>query len=125
MYIIYICSGGVPKVWWYGVFDSHYQALVIDLYDTSLRDLLRHHNHSLPIPTIVNIATKLLPILADIHNHSIIHRDIKPHNIGIRQGHDGQPDEYYLFDFGISKTYMLSDNEHIMFRDNKGEEGTE
>lgn len=126
----------MPKVWWYGVFETNYQALVIDLYDTSLRDVVKKNNGSLAMSTIGNVARQLLPILENIHNHSIVHRDIKPHNIGVkvRGGGGGddtkimprrdsfllqQNNEYYFFDFGISKTF-LSDDKHIRFRDDKG-----
>ena len=124
-------AGGIPKMWWYGVFDTKYQALVIDLYSNSLREVLRHHNGSLPLSTIVKVAIQLLPVLENIHNHSIVHRDIKPHNIGINGGGDGgggrrgggrrtTTAEFFIYDFGLSKTYMLRGNKHITFRDNKG-----
>ncbi|MEB3160012.1 MAG: serine/threonine-protein kinase [Synechocystis sp.] len=44
----------------------------------------------------------ILPVLAFIHQRRIIHRDIKPDNIILRQG-DGQP---ILIDFGIIKETM-------------------
>jgi serine/threonine protein kinase len=125
----------VPKVWWYGIFETNYQALVIDLYDTSLRDVVKKNNGSLAMSTIGNVARQLLPILENIHNHSIVHRDIKPHNIGVkvRGGSDDtkimprrdsfllqQSNEYYFFDFGISKTFLSDDNKHIRFRDDRG-----
>ncbi|MBD2017521.1 protein kinase [Microcoleus sp. FACHB-53] len=51
---------------------------------------------------VKEILLSILPILDYVHNRGIIHRDIKPNNIILRQ-HDGKP---VLIDFGIAKETM-------------------
>ena len=121
--LLLLVTEGIPKVWWYGVFESKYQAMVIDKYDTTLRDILVGANASLPVPIIVDAAIKLLPILERIHNRSIVHSDIKPRNIGVMYGNDEKnmlENEYYFFDFGLSRKYIKS-SQHINFREKHGE----
>jgi serine/threonine protein kinase len=61
-----------------------------------LRQLIRHHN-SLSQQSIVYVIACIGSALNHLHRHQIIHRDVKPENIGF----DGQG-RPYLFDFGIS-----------------------
>jgi serine/threonine-protein kinase len=59
-------------------------------------------NGSLGERDVKEILLSILPILDYVHNRGIIHRDIKPNNIILRQ-HDGKP---VLIDFGIAKETM-------------------
>ena len=93
---------------------------MIDLYDTSLKHILNENNMSLPKPYVIKAGAKLLQILEQIHNRSVIHRDIKPHNIGVNYGFPHKDDSFSIFDFGISKLYVKDNNIHIPFVDNKG-----
>ncbi|NJN48723.1 MAG: serine/threonine protein kinase [Alkalinema sp. RL_2_19] len=54
--------------------------------------------------TVQNLLQQMLPVLAYIHDRGIIHRDIKPDNIILRQK-DGIP---VLIDFGAVKEAMNS-----------------
>jgi serine/threonine protein kinase len=45
--------------------------------------------------------------LENIHEKSIIHRDIKPHNFMLKAG------ELYIIDFGMSTFYIDEHNEHL------------
>ena len=51
---------------------------------------------------ILNLLSQLLPILKEIHQKGILHRDIKPDNIIRNQ----QNDEFVLIDFGIAKKVL-------------------
>lgn len=56
----------------------------------------------LPEKTVQNILANLLPVVAHVHSEGIVHRDIKPDNIILRQK-DGKP---VLIDFGAVKETM-------------------
>ena len=49
--------------------------------------------------TVTAILSSLLPVLTQVHQHRIVHRDIKPDNIILRH-RDGQP---VLIDFGAGE----------------------
>ncbi len=56
----------------------------------------------LPERAVQNILANLLPVVAHVHSEGIVHRDIKPDNIILRQK-DGKP---VLIDFGAVKETM-------------------
>jgi serine/threonine-protein kinase len=62
----------------------------------SLRELLRRES-PLPIPTTVQIATKIADVLLYLHEHGVIHRDLKPENVMLLP--DGG---VKIMDFGIA-----------------------
>ncbi|MDP1834694.1 MAG: protein kinase [Chlamydiales bacterium] len=65
---------------------------LIDLYDLSLDQLAESPNVN--IQTQINYLTQLFTGLAFVHDAKLVHKDIKPNNIGIKE------DEAYLADFG-------------------------
>lgn len=66
----------------------------------NLRQELEQNNfNSFNEKQILELLLKILPILQEIHNRGIFHRDIKPDNI-IRNSKNGK---FVLIDFGISK----------------------
>jgi len=81
---------------------SHGLALVLeDFGGISLREWLKEGSTSdFELSTFFHIATQLTEAVRDIHDHGVIHKDLKPDNILI------EPGEVYikLTDFGISTT---------------------
>jgi serine/threonine-protein kinase len=73
---------------------------------TDLRALLKKQA---PIPPAyaVFLVGQAARALDTAHRKGLVHRDVKPGNLLIQQGVDGDPDHVYLSDFGITK-YALS-----------------
>lgn len=61
-------------------------------------------NGALKEQTVVSILSELLSVLSVVHQHGVIHRDIKPDNVILRQK-DSKP---VLIDFGAVKVMMRS-----------------
>ncbi|ANP49402.1 serine/threonine-protein kinase [Streptomyces griseochromogenes] len=68
-----------------------------------LRALL-DRNGPLPVPAALRIAGQLASALDAAHEHDLVHRDVKPANVLVARGVDGDhPEHVYLTDFGIAK----------------------
>jgi len=73
--------------------------LVMDFVPNNLQNLLdENESHTLPLNKTLEIAEQLLKILQYTHSQGVVHKDLKPRNIGL--------DDYgnvILFDFNIAK----------------------
>jgi serine/threonine-protein kinase len=76
--------------------DIHYIAMELVRGET-LKQYIQHTN-GLPIEEAVRIAMALCGALQTAHEHGIIHRDVKPHNVLISREGDVK-----MTDFGIAK----------------------
>lgn len=94
----------IPAIHWYGSHNENI-CLVMSLYDCSLYDYIISKK-ILSISKIKSIICQLINILHSVHDNFVIHRDIKPQNIMIKNG------ELYLIDFGFSIFYIDSNGEH-------------
>lgn len=108
---------GIPKMRTFGT-TKEYNFIVMDELGYSLEYLKQHEKISLN--AIYNIGHQLITILNDIHMVGIIHRDIKPDNILFGK----QSDKLYLIDFGLSKTYIDNQWNHLPISFNKQMIGT-
>jgi serine/threonine protein kinase len=73
---------------------------------TDLRALLKKQA-PLPPGDAIFLTGQAARALDAAHRKGLVHRDVKPGNLLIEHGQDGDPDHVYLSDFGITK-YMLS-----------------
>ncbi len=64
-----------------------------------------------------------IDIIQVVHQHRIIHRDIKPDNFLIGNT-ESTKDTVFIIDFGLAKAYQNSESEHIPYREGKNLTGT-
>eukprot|EP01061_Rhynchopus_euleeides_P020944 TRINITY_DN34045_c0_g1_i1.p1 TRINITY_DN34045_c0_g1~~TRINITY_DN34045_c0_g1_i1.p1 ORF type:complete len:342 (+),score=134.18 TRINITY_DN34045_c0_g1_i1:283-1308(+) len=88
--------------------------LVFQLLGPSLDALLKSSEAgSFSTNTTAWVGSQIMDCIQHVHNRGFLHRDIKPHNfvIGVRENRA----KLYVIDFGLSKTYMTEDAQHIPF----------
>lgn len=71
--------------------------LVMPLIRGTLRDLLRQYEGMLPLEEVIPLFTQLCSAVDAAHTQGIIHRNLKPQNIFLRQG-----EQVLLSDFAIA-----------------------
>ena len=98
----------IPIVYWYGKY-KEYICTIMPLYECSVNEYIKLK--SLTPSKIYTIMLKTIEIIENVHHKFVIHRDIKPDNIMIRNG------ELFLIDFGFSTFYINEDKEHIPYHD--------
>jgi casein kinase 1 len=109
MYLFLKQVRGVPKMRTFGgnEFGSY---IVMDLMDGELL--------SKPPTSLIDCGKTILRILEGIHDVGIIHRDIKPQNIMVRNN------QLYLVDFGLARFYKNLQDKHIPMKTNQSMVGT-
>ena len=101
---------GFPQLKWYGSTDK-VTYLVTDLLDHSISDLVEKGGR-IEMEIVLLLGKQMIQRLQVLHNHFLLHRDIKPQNFML----NGETNKLYLIDFGFCKRYNYDGN-HI-------EEGT-
>jgi serine/threonine protein kinase len=91
----------VVRVYEVGLLPDGTLACALELLDgLTLRETLARDGR-LPPARAIDIAVQLLSALAAIHEHRIVHRDVKPGNVMLVQGRKGL--RVKLIDFGAAK----------------------
>jgi len=103
---------GIPTMRNYGHEDGfHY--LIIDYLDKPLDQLI------MTKPDCLTFFIDAVKVIETIHKLGIIHRDIKPDNLMIKERN-----QLYVIDFGLSKWFLDSSGNHIKEKTNKPMVGT-
>jgi eukaryotic-like serine/threonine-protein kinase len=90
----------LPRVTDYFTF-SDQEFLVMDYIEgQSLEEIMTVHPSGLDEPTVLGWADQLLSALEYIHQHGLVHRDVKPANVRVTP--EGQ---VFLVDFGLVKVF--------------------
>lgn len=67
-----------------------------------LRSLVQANGEPLSEAAMLSILNPIAGALESVHENRILHLDIKPENIVMREGEEGKPDVPVLIDFGIA-----------------------
>ena len=97
----------VPFVLWYGVYFD-YTCLVMTYFEKTLcdcKDKLVNEKEK-----INKIIYRIIEIIENVHEHYVIHRDIKIENFMILEN------EIFMIDFGLATFYIDENNEHILYK---------
>lgn len=86
---------GVPAVTDFGIADSHMYVVTTHVEGLTLMD--HCDDRALDCRQRVQLMARVARVVQDLHEHSVIHRDLKPDNIIIQP--DGDP---VVVDFGIA-----------------------
>lgn len=93
----------VPKLLWYGLYESQNCIIIEMLGDTITMKIER----MIPL-NLCNIYVEMISIMERIHSKGIIHRDLKPDNFLFGK----EDNNLFLIDFGMSLFY-IKNSSHI------------
>ena len=113
---------GFPAVHWY-VKHKESSVIVMDLYSSSLEQLLSKRVDPFSLKTVLMVADQALQRIEYVHKKGFIHRDIKPANFVLGRGTSSNT--LHLIDFGLAKAYRDPKTyQHIEYGENQCLVGT-
>lgn len=110
---------GFPQLKWFGA-TNNVNYLVTNLLECSITKLVQKYGR-LSVKTVLLLGKQMIERIEILHNHYLIHRDIKPDNFMINIS--DRTNKIYLIDFGFCKRYN-HDGVHIEFKTNSSLIGT-
>ena len=97
-----------------------FNIMTMELLGPSLNELINIYK-TFKLSTILKLSINIIELIKNLHNSTIIHRDIKPDNFLI--GKNLNCDKLYITDFGLSKQFVVN-NKHIEITNNRSLTGT-
>ncbi|EEB05392.2 CK1/CK1/CK1-G protein kinase Cki1 [Schizosaccharomyces japonicus yFS275] len=123
-YKLLVGTQGIPNVYYFGQEGLH-NILVIDLLGPSLESLFDMCGRRFSVRCVALAAKQMLARVQDIHEKSLIYRDIKPDNFLIGRPGTKNANLVYTVDFGMAKFYRDPvTKQHIPYREKKNLSGT-
>ena len=109
---------GIPNLEWSSKNTNFY---AMSLLGECINDRFIKDNKFISESNFALLSEQLLQRLKFIHSRSIIHRDIKPHQLMLnRKKHS----KLFLIDFGLSKQFQSSNGTHIAYSEGRPFAGT-
>ncbi|GJN86996.1 serine/threonine protein kinase [Purpureocillium lilacinum] len=102
IYKLLVGREGIPEAHWFGS-EGGNNVMVLDLLGSSLKDVLKHRGRKFSLKTVLLLADDLIDLLAYIHGKSVIHGDVRPHNILIGTGK--RATTVNVIDFDMAEKY--------------------
>jgi len=97
---------GFSKLFYSGVADGQYLAMVLNVLGASLEAQVQSCGGNLEVPTTILVAEQAIRRIEYVHSRGILHRDIKPENFLLGLGNRAH--HVHLIDFGLSKRYWVN-----------------
>lgn len=72
----------------------------------SLNEALRHSGGRMPWERVISLFNPLIRELGKLHAQKVIHRDIKPGNIKLVPGEQGETEHLVILDFGAARNFI-------------------
>jgi len=104
-------NDGFPQLKWFGS-TNNVNFLVTNLLECSITKLVQKYGR-LSVKTVLLLGIQMIERIQTLHNHYLIHRDIKPDNFMINIS--DKTNKVFLIDFGFCKRYNY-DGKHIEFK---------
>ena len=103
-----------PELKWFGLDKQNYY-MVMNLLGESL-SAIKEFFGELDIKETLLIGIQMVERIRTLHQHLLVHRDIKPDNFVFGLGN--KKTKLYLIDFGFTRRYTNDNGIHIPFKEN-------
>lgn len=108
---------GIPQMLWKGRMDSS-DVLILTRCGRDLSMLFEKCRKRFSLGTTLKVGMEMVRLIQRVHDHGILHRDIKPHNFLI--GYKERRKDIFIVDFGLAKTYLSSTSPRMHKRRGSG-----
>ncbi|KAF2430739.1 kinase-like protein [Tothia fuscella] len=93
-------GNGIPRVYWNGS-ECEFRVMAFELLGPSLENLFNYCGRKFSLKTVLLLADQLISRFQYIHSKGYIHRDVKPDNLLMGVGTQGNT--VYMTDIGLAK----------------------
>lgn len=91
---------GIPRVYWYGE-ECDFRVMAFELLGPDLESLFNYCGRKFSLKTVLLLMDQLIQRFQYIHSKGYIHRDVKPDNLLMGDGKQGNT--VYVTDIGLAK----------------------
>ncbi|KAH8701335.1 casein kinase I isoform delta, partial [Phaeosphaeriaceae sp. PMI808] len=93
-------GNGIPRVYWLGC-ECEFRVMAFELLGPSLEDLFNYCDRKFSLKTVLLLADQIISRFQYIHSKGYIHRDVKPDNMLMGIGKQGNT--VYMTDLGMAQ----------------------